>query len=97
MRAKRLLAAAMLGGIVAAAGCKTCESCGSKADGVPAGYGGTVGSTLPASQGQSAWQAGGGSGVPSQMPPATGVGRPAAGGAGVGAYGGTSQTGGYTP
>ena len=95
MWAKRLVAAAVLGGIVGAAGCETCRSCGKKSDGVPAGYGGGVGSTLPAGQGQQTWQAGGGSGVPAQMPPATGVGRPAAGGPGT--YGGATQTGGMMP
>ena len=104
MRAKRLLAAAVLGGIVGAAGCETCQSCGKKSDGVPAGYGGAVGSTLPAGQ-SAGWQTGG-SAAAGQLPPATGVGRtggtmpPGTGmqtgaGTATGAYGGTAPAGGF--
>lgn len=92
MWAKRLAAAAVLGGIVAAAGCETCQSCRKKDDGV-SGYG-AVGSSVPANQahpglyGQNAQ-------VPAQMPAGTATGLP--GGTGsmpaarqAGAYGGTT-------
>ncbi|MBX9623508.1 MAG: hypothetical protein K2X82_06815 [Gemmataceae bacterium] len=89
MWAKRLAAAAVLGGIVAAAGCETCQSCRKKDDGV-SGYG-AVGSSVPAGQAHPGLY-GQNAPVPAQMPagmpggtaPAT-TARPAGG-----AYGGTS-------
>jgi hypothetical protein len=99
MWAKRLAAAAVLGGIVGASGCETCQWCGKKSDAMPAGdvrYGGppagamppAVGSSLPAAQPAAGWQGGmPAAGTPGQLPPATGVARPT----GTGAYGGTGQ------
>lgn len=94
MRAKRLLVAAMLGGIVAAAGCKTCESCKSGKYGGDGAYSGVGTGSPPPSAGAMAGLYGGqpaagtgtGTGTMAQTPAGgpTGTAQPAGAFGGVG-------------